>query len=153
MAEPTLPPWRDTLRRRAVVAGACVLLWTAAIESRLVYLQVVRHADMTARADRQQMRTVTAPAKRGEIRDRHGRLLAYSVDVDSVYAVPAEIGDATATAQALCKALDDCDRGQLKALAERFSTSRANTSPTSSGSSRRRWRRGSPHSISKASGS
>jgi cell division protein FtsI (penicillin-binding protein 3) len=125
VAEPTLPPWRDTLRRRAVLAGVCVLLWTAAIESRLVYLQVVRHAEMAARADRQQLRTVTAPAKRGEIRDRNGRLLAYSVDVDSVYAVPAEIGEPAATAQALCRALDDCDRGKLKALVDRFSTARA----------------------------
>jgi cell division protein FtsI/penicillin-binding protein 2 len=113
------------VRRRAVVAGVCLLVWTAAIEGRLVFLQVVRHADLTARADRQQMRTVTAPAKRGEIRDRNGRLLAYSVDVDSVYAVPAEIGDATPTAQALCRALDDCDPGKLKAMVERFSTSRA----------------------------
>jgi cell division protein FtsI/penicillin-binding protein 2 len=125
VAEPTLPPWRDIVRRRAVVAGVCVLLWTGAIESRLVYLQVVRHAEMAARAERQQLRTVTAPAKRGEIRDRNDRLLAYSVDVDSVYAVPAEIGDAAATAQALCRALDDCDRGKLKALVERFSSSRA----------------------------
>jgi cell division protein FtsI (penicillin-binding protein 3) len=125
VAQPTPPPWRDTLRRRAVVAGVCLLVWTAAIEGRLVLLQVVRHAELTARADRQQMRTVTAPAKRGEIRDRHGRLLAFSVDVDSIYAVPAEIGDAAGTAQALCRALDDCDRGKLKALVERFSTSRA----------------------------
>ena len=125
MPEPTLPPWRDTVRRRAVLAGVCLLVWTAAIEGRLVFLQVVRHAELTARADRQQSRTVTAPAKRGEIRDRNGRLLAYSVDVDSVYAVPAEIGDADRTAQALCRVLDDCDRGQLKAMIERFSTARA----------------------------
>jgi cell division protein FtsI (penicillin-binding protein 3) len=97
------------------------------IESRLVFLQVVRHADLTARADRQQLRTVTAPAKRGEIRDRHDRLLAYSVDVDSVYAVPAEIADPAATARMLCRALDDCDAGRLKALVERFSTARAFT--------------------------
>ncbi|MGD9901931.1 MAG: penicillin-binding protein [Vicinamibacterales bacterium] len=125
MATPTQPPWRDTLRRRAVVGGVCLLAWTAAIEARLVFLQVVRHEDLSARADRQQMRTVTAPAKRGEIRDRHGRLLAYSVDVDSVYAVPADIAEPAATAGALCRVLDDCDRGKLKALVDRFSTSRA----------------------------
>ena len=113
------------MRRRAVVGGVLLLAWTAAIEGRLLYLQVVRHAELAARADRQQMRTVTAPAKRGEIRDRNGRLLAYSVDVDSIYAVPAEIAEPAATAQALCRALDDCDRGQLKALVERFSTARA----------------------------
>jgi stage V sporulation protein D (sporulation-specific penicillin-binding protein) len=124
VAEPTFP-WRETVRRRAVVGGALLLAWTAAIEGRLVFLQVVRHQELAARADRQQMRTVTAPAKRGEIRDRHGRLLAFSVDVDSIYAVPAEIAEPAATAQALCKALDDCDRGQLKALVERFSKGRA----------------------------
>jgi cell division protein FtsI/penicillin-binding protein 2 len=124
VAEPTLP-WRETMRHRAAVGGVLLLAWTAAIEGRLLYLQVVRHAELTARADRQQMRAVTAPAKRGEIRDRHGRLLAYSVDVDSIYAVPAEVSAPAATAQALCKALDDCDRGQLKAMVERFSTARA----------------------------
>lgn len=125
MADPTPPPWRDVLRRRVVVAGVCLLAWTAAIEARLVFLQVVRHADLSARAVRQQQRMVTAPARRGEIRDRHGRLLAFSVDVDSVYAVPADIADADRTARALCAALDDCDAGKRKALTERLSSSRA----------------------------
>jgi len=125
VAEPTLPPWRDILRRRAAVAGVCVLAWTAAIEGRLIFLQVIRHPDLLARAERQQNRTVTAPAKRGEIRDRHGRLLAFSVDVDSVYAVPAEIAEPATAARALCSALDDCDRGKLTAMVERFSTGRA----------------------------
>ena len=40
------------------------------------------------------MSTVAAPAKRGEIFDRNGRLLAYSVDADTIYAVPTEIADA-----------------------------------------------------------
>ena len=35
----------------------------------------------------------TAPAKRGEILDRTGRVLAYSVDADSVFADPSEIDD------------------------------------------------------------
>ena len=37
------------------------------------------------------MSTMPAPAKRGEIFDRNGRLLAYSVDADTIYAVPTEI--------------------------------------------------------------
>ena len=52
------------------------------------------HADLVARAERQQMRTIVAPAKRGDILDRHGRVLATSVDADSIYAVPSEIADA-----------------------------------------------------------
>ena len=93
MAETPANAWRTTLKRRLVVAAVGFLLWSAGIEARLVYLQVYRHADLVARAERQQMRTVAASAKRGEILDRHGRVLAYSVDADSIYAVPTEIGD------------------------------------------------------------
>ena len=46
--------WRDTLRSRLLVCAAIFALWTAGIEARLVYLQVFEHADMMARADRQQ---------------------------------------------------------------------------------------------------
>ena len=70
-----------------------LVLWALAIEVRLVVLQVVQHDELVARAERQQMSTVIAPAKRGEIFDRNGRLLAYSVDADTIYAVPTEITD------------------------------------------------------------
>jgi cell division protein FtsI (penicillin-binding protein 3) len=83
-------------------------LWTAAIEARLVYLQVIDHADLMARADRQQTRTVVPPAKRGEIFDRNGRLLAYSVDADTVAADPSEIDDPNSVAASICAALDAC---------------------------------------------
>ena len=67
--------WRVALKRRMVVAVAFLALWGAAIETRLIHLQVVRHADLMARAARQQMRTVQAPAKRGDILDRRGKVL------------------------------------------------------------------------------
>ena len=66
----------DTARHRlahdAASAGSpspprLFLLWSAAIEARLVYLQVFQHAELAARAERQQSRTIEAPAKRGEI--------------------------------------------------------------------------------------
>ncbi len=125
MTETTTTDWRRTIRRRALVAGACFAAWAGVIEARLVNLQVVRHADLTARADRQQNRVVEAPAKRGEIRDRNNRLLAYSVDVDSIYAVPSEIADAKAAARDLCKALDGCAADERKALEERLARSTA----------------------------
>ncbi len=62
----------------------------------------MQYDELVARAERQQMSTVVAPAKRGEIFDRNGRLLAYSVDADTIYAVPTEIADAAQTAAALC---------------------------------------------------
>src|SRR5262245_5763083 len=71
------------------------------------------------------MRTVTAPAKRGEISDRRGRLMAYSVDADTIYAVPTDIEDSAKTAAALCGALDDCSKKDEAQLAERLSRQRA----------------------------
>lgn len=125
MAEQTALSWRSTLKRRLAVAAAGLALWTAAIEARLVYLQVVRHEELAARAERQQMRTIEAPAKRGEILDRRGRVLAFSVDADSIYAVPSEIERPQAAVAALCRALEDCTPRERQALAERFSSQRA----------------------------
>ena len=59
--------WRRTIRQRALIACGLLALWTAAIEGRLAWLQVVRHADLVARADRQQKRTIDAPAGRCEV--------------------------------------------------------------------------------------
>jgi cell division protein FtsI (penicillin-binding protein 3) len=115
--------WRATVRARLFVCAGALALWTTAIEARLVYLQVVEHADLTARADRQQTRTYTPPAKRGEIFDRKGRLLAYSVDADTIAAVPTEIDDPADVAAKVCGALDGCNgerrQGIVKALSRR----------------------------------
>lgn len=120
MTEPTLHRWRPTLKRRALFTAACFLLWAGAIEARLVYLQVFQHDELVARAERQQMRTVPAPAKRGDILDRNGRVLAASADVDSLYAVPPEVDDAAATAAAVCGALGDCTKAERKDVEERL---------------------------------
>ena len=117
--------WRTTLKSRLVVAAIGLFVWSTAIEARLVYLQVVRHADLVARAERQQLRTVSASGKRGEIRDRSGHVLAYSVDADSIYAVPTEIEDPARAAASLCGALADCNGGDRQALAERIRRGRA----------------------------
>src|SRR6185503_9218757 len=46
------PRWRHTLRRRVWVAAVFIALWAVAIQARLVYLQVVRHTELAAKADR-----------------------------------------------------------------------------------------------------
>ncbi len=99
---------------------AFLSVWVVGAEARLVYLQVAKRADMVARAERQHMRTIDAPAKRGDIVDRKGRVLATSVDADTIYAVPSEIGDATATVAALCRALTDCVEKERATLLGRF---------------------------------
>ena len=104
--------------RGVLSAAAFFGLWTAGIQARLVYLQVIEHADMQARADRQHMRTITAPAKRGEIVDRNGHVLAYSVDADSVFADPSEIESPDKVAQLVCGALDDCGARERQEMAQ-----------------------------------
>ena len=99
-------PWRQVVRSRLVVGGLAFALWGLGIEARLVYLQVISHDDLTARADGQQRRIIDVHAKRGEILDRDGRVLAYSVDGDAIYAVPNEIDDVAGTVASLCRALE-----------------------------------------------
>jgi cell division protein FtsI (penicillin-binding protein 3) len=114
--------WRKTVKQRVVVAAWAFALWAAVVEARLIYLQVVSHDHLVALAEEQQNDTRTLPAKRGEILDRHGRLLAFSVDADTIYAVPRQIDNPAKAAAALCRALDGCDRS---ALVERLTAKRS----------------------------
>jgi cell division protein FtsI (penicillin-binding protein 3) len=115
---PPSSDWRATIRSRLGVTAVVFALWTAGIEARLIYLQVFQHAALVARAERQQMQTVEAPAKRGDIIDRNGRLLAYSVDADSLWADPARVEDVEETGAQLCAALERCGPADLKRLAQ-----------------------------------
>lgn len=92
------------------------VLWTVGIVTRLVYLQVLHHEEMVARAENQYGREMKAPAKRGEIHDRNGRLLAYSVDADSIYAVPGQIKDKAGTAGQLCAVIEGCGPTERAAI-------------------------------------
>jgi len=121
---PNPDAWRSTIRRRILIVAVLFTMWAAAIEARLVYLQVYRHDDYVSKAVRQHNRTLPVPAMRGDIVDRDNRVLATSVDVETVYAVPSEIDDPKGTASALCKAFDDCSADLKASLVDRLSTSR-----------------------------
>jgi cell division protein FtsI (penicillin-binding protein 3) len=116
--------WRDTLRSRLIVCAVMLVGWTAAIEGRLLYLQVVAHSDMMARANRQQQRTVKLPAKRADIIDRNGSVLAYSVDAVTVAADPSSIDNPDEVAARLCAALDGCGAAQRQVISERLHSDR-----------------------------
>jgi cell division protein FtsI (penicillin-binding protein 3) len=117
--------WRPRVVHRIGIAAMVLAVWAGAIEARLLYLQVISRDELAARAGQQQQQEVPAPAKRGEIFDRHGRLLAYSVDADSVYAVPTAIDHAARAAAALCGALDECSSEFRAQLTERLGRQRA----------------------------
>jgi cell division protein FtsI (penicillin-binding protein 3) len=79
-------------------------LWVVAISTKLVWLQVVQHTMWMQRAARQQQGAFEVAPRRGVLYDRNLKELAMTVLVDSVYAVPSELGENREnTAQMLAK--------------------------------------------------
>src|SRR5882757_2182212 len=117
--------WRPIMKRRVAVVAWLLALWVTGIEAKLVYLQIFARADLAARAERQQERTPPSPARRGDILDRRGRVLATSVDADTIYAVPTEIDHAVDAARKICDALRDCDAKDRQSIAEKLGQKRA----------------------------
>ena len=111
--------WRQVLHPRIRVAAWVMALWGAVIAGRLVDLQVVRHDFFVQRAEAQRERVVDTPARRGEILDRRGRVLALDVAADTVVADPramrkADVDPAVA-ARRLCGVLA-CAAGRRERL-------------------------------------
>jgi len=98
-----------------------LVVWSTGISARLVYLQVYRQSEYEQKADKQQQRVITYPGTRGEILDREGRVLAYSVPAQSVVAVPAAIDDPAPVIKGLCSVLTDCSPDVRAQLRERLS--------------------------------
>jgi cell division protein FtsI (penicillin-binding protein 3) len=88
-------------RRRLLQLFAFLAAWGVVVAGRLVQVQILRHDDYVARAQRQQERTLALSPVRGSILDVRHRVLAESVAAESVYADPQAIVDARATARAL----------------------------------------------------
>src|SRR5437899_7281002 len=84
---------QDRAHVRLVIIVGVALIWMAAVFGRLGYLQLFRHSEFMARAQRQQQRVIEITPKRGAIYDRNMHPLAMSIPVDSAFAVPAELGD------------------------------------------------------------
>ena len=94
-----------TASERLLLVASLILICTIAVVGRLGYLQLVCHSEYLARAARQQQRIIDITPKRGSIYDRNMDPLAMSIPVDSVFAVPIEVGDAQLAAQLLSRVL------------------------------------------------
>jgi cell division protein FtsI (penicillin-binding protein 3) len=108
--------WRPPIRQRLRVVLAVLAVWAIAIQVRLVFLQVVHASEYAARAKDQQEEAIRPLGERGDIVDRHGRLLAYSVQGREIEAYPPAITDVPATIDKLCGALGDCTPGERRDL-------------------------------------
>jgi cell division protein FtsI (penicillin-binding protein 3) len=113
--------WRPAMKRRVFIVLVFIGLWVVGIEARLVQLQVIDHDDLTAKARRYQELVIHPEALRGDVLDRHGNLLAYSVEADSIAADPSKVVDPASTVASLCAALGDCTRQERKDLVDRLS--------------------------------
>ncbi|HEY0263837.1 MAG TPA: penicillin-binding transpeptidase domain-containing protein [Granulicella sp.] len=82
--------------------------WVGVIGLRLVWLQIVRHGHYTHTAAMQQQSGFEVAPRRGVLYDRNLRELAMTVSVDSIYAVPSELGENRAqTAGLLARIVHD----------------------------------------------
>jgi cell division protein FtsI (penicillin-binding protein 3) len=93
------------VRSRGILVVAVFVLWMAGIGARLVWLQVTRHEHYARRAAGQQQRVLDLEPPRGTIYDARGRVLAVSVEVDSVFADPQHVRDRSSTARQLARVL------------------------------------------------
>lgn len=89
------------LRRRVILLFVFSALIILVLLGRLAYIQFVWAEDLGRMALETRMREVPVEPKRGVIYDRKGRELAISVNVESVYAIPAQIEDPEATAETI----------------------------------------------------
>lgn len=116
--------WRRAFRRRLLMIGVAFALWTAGIQARLVFLQVVYHPAYLEQANDQQMRVFEPAAKRGDVLDRNGDVLAYSVDADTIAVNPRVVRDAAKTVAALCQVFRDCSAEERATLIKNISNTR-----------------------------
>jgi stage V sporulation protein D (sporulation-specific penicillin-binding protein) len=93
------------LRRRELLFFAGVAVALAALAVRLLWLQVFRGDQFRQGGLDARMRAIPVQAPRGAILDRDGRPLAVSVNVYSVYAIPAQVTDKPGEARRLAAVL------------------------------------------------
>jgi cell division protein FtsI (penicillin-binding protein 3) len=91
-------------RLRVLNILAFFAFWSVLICGRLVWVQIICHQEFVERAAKQQEHGFEVAPRRGMLYDRNLHELAMTVLVDSIYAVPSEIGaDRPQTAAALAK--------------------------------------------------
>src|SRR5574343_641978 len=96
----------DRFRLRLFVAAAFVLVGFGLLVSRLVYLQVVRHDELSTRAENNRIAVVPIVPNRGRIVDRNGVVLATNYTAYTLEITPSKVADLEATINALAEFID-----------------------------------------------
>ena len=83
--------FRETdIRKRTLIVSLVLAAWFAVLLFRLAELQAIRHASFKASALKQSQARVPVRAGRGDILDRHGRVLASSLPSFTIKLSPVE---------------------------------------------------------------
>jgi cell division protein FtsI/penicillin-binding protein 2 len=85
----------DVTRKRTLLIALALVMWMLVIIWRLAWVQIARHNEFIARAERNQSRVQKTEAPRGDIVDRNGNQLAMSVQTDALFADLDMIAKAT----------------------------------------------------------
>ncbi len=94
---PTEPVWMSldvTLernRRRMKFMQVAVLVVLAVLTLRLMWVQLIHGPELSLQAQQQRTAVITDPAHRGEIKDRNGEILAYTMEARSLSVHPNQI--------------------------------------------------------------
>jgi cell division protein FtsI/penicillin-binding protein 2 len=117
--------------RRALAMLALIVLAFVGLGFWLVYLQVWRHDELSARAQQNSQEKIWQPSRRGDILDANGNLLATSVPVETVCADPALVGNQqAAVAHALAPLLRVNEADLFQRLLPRISKNQKGESVT-----------------------
>lgn len=106
----------DRFRLRILAAALFVLLGFGLLTARLVYLQVIRHDELSIRAEANRTAIVPIVPNRGRIVDRHGVVLANNYTAYTLEIMPSKVDDLEATINGLAELVDirPSDRRRFK---------------------------------------
>jgi penicillin-binding protein 2 len=93
-------------RRRVVVAGLGIVFAFSLVAARMVYLQVMRYEDLQAQAESNRTAVLPVVPNRGQILDRHGRVLATNYSAYTLEITPSKVQDLDAVIEQLGQLVD-----------------------------------------------
>jgi len=107
-------------RTRVIVAVLAVLVAFGLIVVRMVYLQILRHESLAAQAESNRTAVLPVVPNRGQILDRHGRVLASNYSAYTLEVTPSKVRDLDATIDELSTLVEISprDRRRFRKLME-----------------------------------
>jgi cell division protein FtsI (penicillin-binding protein 3) len=103
------------MTRRLRIILALFTAFTVLLVGRLAWVQVVWGPEFAAKAQEQRARVYVEPARRGEVTDRHGNQLAYTMQARSLTVSPKLLRAELAQQQDLQMRVDGMSREQIDA--------------------------------------